>query len=59
MAESRRNGEPERRDGQPADEPETQDSNGDTPDEFERFEDLARRLVQVPKSELDEKRKTA
>ena len=28
-----------------------------TPFEFERFEDLARKLVQVPKKELDEKRK--
>jgi hypothetical protein len=27
--------------------------------EFERFEDLTRALVQVPKDELDEKRKRA
>jgi hypothetical protein len=27
--------------------------------EFERFEDLTRKLAQVPKSELDEKRKKA
>jgi hypothetical protein len=26
------------------------------PDEFERFEDLTRKLVQVPKTEVDEKR---
>jgi hypothetical protein len=29
----------------------------DVPEEFNRFEDLARKLTQVPKSELDEKRK--
>src|SRR5690242_18773691 len=28
------------------------------PDEFRRFEDLTRKLAQVPKSELDDKRKT-
>jgi hypothetical protein len=27
--------------------------------EFERFRDLMKKLVRVPKSELDEKRKTA
>lgn len=26
------------------------------PDEYDRFEDLARRLVRVPKDELDRKR---
>jgi hypothetical protein len=26
-------------------------------DEFERFEDLTRKLAQVPKAEVDEKRK--
>lgn len=29
---------------------------GSTPSEFERFEDLTRKLVQVPKKELDKKR---
>lgn len=27
------------------------------PDEFDRFEDLTRKLTQVPKAEIDEKRK--
>lgn len=31
----------------------------DKPEEFERFEDLARKLAQVPKDELEEKRKAA
>jgi hypothetical protein len=29
------------------------------PDEFQRFEDLARKLAQVPKSEVDAKRQPA
>lgn len=33
------------------------DSSLDEGKEFERFEDLARKLIQVPKKELDEKRK--
>jgi hypothetical protein len=35
----------------------TFDSLGAEGDEFERFENLARRLVSVPKKEIDEKRK--
>ena len=31
------------------------DSLGSNASEFERFEDLTRKLVQVPKSEIDEK----
>ncbi len=57
MAErAEHSGEPTARDGHPAD-PEAHESDGHKPDEFERFEDLARRLVQVPKSELDDKLK--
>ena len=29
------------------------------PDEYDRFEDLAKKLVRVPKSEIDRKRKEA
>lgn len=29
------------------------------PETFQKFEDLTRKLAKVPKSELDEKRKTA
>jgi len=50
---SRRNGEPE-----DAGEPVAPAQNG-KPEEFQRFEDLARKLAKVPKAELDEKRKTA
>lgn len=32
---------------------------GEKPEGFQRFEDLMRKLVRVPKSEVDEKRKTA
>jgi hypothetical protein len=35
------------------------DPNGRPNPEMERFEDLARKLVKVPKKELDEKRKAA
>jgi hypothetical protein len=31
--------------------------DGDEPSEFDRFEDLASKLAQTPKSEVDEKRK--
>lgn len=31
---------------------------GERPSEFERFEALTRKLIRVPKSEVDEKRKT-
>lgn len=34
-------------------------ADADVPDEFERFEDLTRKVLQVPKSEVDEKRKNA
>lgn len=33
--------------------------NGNPPAAFQRFEDLMHGLIRVPKSELDEKRKTA
>jgi hypothetical protein len=47
-----------------ADTSDTATRNGHAPvesdkPEFEKFEDLARRLMDVKKSELDEKRKTA
>ena len=57
MAESRPNGEPARHDGHPADEAKLQGSDGDKPSEFQRFEDLTRRLLGVPKRELDKKLK--
>jgi hypothetical protein len=32
---------------------------GERPSEFERFEALTRKLIRVPKSEVDEKRKAS
>ena len=34
----------------------TDDPASSSPDEFDRFQDLARRLVRVPKDEVDRKR---
>lgn len=39
--------------------PSNQRESADKPEEFQRFEELAGKLARVPKSELDEKRKTA
>jgi len=55
MAETQEHVDSPESNGQPA----TVDRAGtdDKPEEFQRFEDLARRLIDVPKVELDEKRK--
>jgi hypothetical protein len=49
MAENSQADEAERRNGQPA--------KGERPEEFGRFEALTRKLLRVPKAELDEKRR--
>ena len=56
----RREWDAERAAAKAREEPRLQDAGGMVParhsGEFERFEDLTRKLVQVPKKELDEKR---
>lgn len=41
------------------DEPAKSHDRSGKPGEFQRFEDLARKLTQIPKTELDEKLKAA
>jgi hypothetical protein len=49
---ARSESEPPRRNGKPGN-----SADPETPLEFDRFADLTKRLVQVPKKELDAKRK--
>jgi hypothetical protein len=41
------------------DQPQPAPEHSETPGEYAQFEDLAAKLIQVPKEELDEKRRKA
>jgi hypothetical protein len=56
MADNAHTEDPERRNG---DQPDERPKAGEKPYEFQRFEDLTRKLAKVPKRELDAKRKAS